>query len=104
MWWNFRWQSFCLFSSGEIGLVFVTENFATLFTARKETCHPELTLGASSPNNHHFFSRSTAVRFHFVVVPSVPLSPEGRGIVSVLPPYSENSRRLWLFLGSVWEF
>ena len=34
---------------------FVTENFTTLFTARKDICHLELTPGASSPNM--FFDR-----------------------------------------------
>ena len=33
--------------SQKIGLKFVTENFTTLFTARNETYHLELTLGAS---------------------------------------------------------
>ena len=34
----------------KIGLKFVTENFTIFFTARKEICHLELSLGASSPN------------------------------------------------------
>ena len=37
-------------SPGKMALKFVTGNFATFFTARKEICHLELTLGASSPN------------------------------------------------------
>ena len=37
------------FSPRKIGLKFVTENFTTFSTARKEICHLELTLGASSP-------------------------------------------------------
>ena len=36
--------NFCQFSLGKIGLRFVTENFITVFTARKENCHLELTL------------------------------------------------------------
>ena len=47
---DFWWQSFCQFSPGKLGLNFVTENFATFFTARKEIYHLELNLGASSPN------------------------------------------------------
>ena len=35
--------------SQEKCLTFVTENFTTFVTARKEICHMELTLGASSP-------------------------------------------------------
>ena len=33
----------------KIGLKFVTKNFTTFFTARKETGHLDLTLGASLP-------------------------------------------------------
>ena len=38
-----------IFPRKKIGLNFVTENFTTFFAARKEICHLELTLGASSP-------------------------------------------------------
>ena len=37
-------------SPGKMGVNFVTENFTTFFTARKEICQMELTLGAFSPN------------------------------------------------------
>ena len=46
---DFWWQIICRFSPGKIGLKFVTENFTTFFTSRKEICHLELTLGESSP-------------------------------------------------------
>ena len=56
MWWILV-TKFCQFSPGNIGLTFVTDNFTTFFTARKEVCHLELTLVASSPNvlNWNFF-------------------------------------------------
>ena len=44
------WQIFCQFFPGKKNFNLVTENFATFFTPRKETCHLQLTLGASSPN------------------------------------------------------
>ena len=37
--------------SRKIGFKFVTENFTAFFTASKDICHLELTLGASSPSN-----------------------------------------------------
>ena len=46
---DFWWQIFCQFSPGKIGVKFDTENFTTFFTARKDICHLELTLGTSSP-------------------------------------------------------
>ena len=51
---DFWWQMFCQFSPGKKKpeLKFVTGNFTTFFTARKEICHLELTLGASSPKIH----------------------------------------------------
>ena len=55
MWWIFGGK-FCVnFPPGKIGLKFVTENFSTFFTARKDICHLELTLGASSPNYFSLF-------------------------------------------------
>ena len=45
---DFWWQISCQFSPGKIGLKFVTENFTTFFTSRKDICHLELTLGESS--------------------------------------------------------
>ena len=41
-------QLFCRFSPGKRHNI-CTENFTTFFTARKEICHLELTLGASPP-------------------------------------------------------
>ena len=49
MWWIFGGKVSVKFSPGKIGLTFVTKNFTTFFTARKEICHLELTLGESSP-------------------------------------------------------
>ena len=45
------WQIFCRFSPQKIGLKFVTANFTTFFTAIKEICHLEFTLGAPLPND-----------------------------------------------------
>ena len=60
------YQIFCQFSPGKIGLKFVTENFTTFFTARKEICHLELTLGAFAPNKLRIFNRLfRMVRFYF---------------------------------------
>ena len=44
MWWIFGGQIFCRFYPRKMGLNFVTENFTTIFTARKEICHLELAL------------------------------------------------------------
>ena len=46
------WEKFLSIFPRKIGLTFVTENLTTFFTARKEICHLELTLGASSPNKN----------------------------------------------------
>ena len=43
--------TFCQFSPGKIGFKFVAKNFTAFLTARKEICHLELTLEASSPNS-----------------------------------------------------
>ena len=37
--------------------IFPQENFTAFFAARKEFCHLELTLGASSPKEFFFFER-----------------------------------------------
>ena len=55
---DFWWQMFCQFSPGKIGLKFATETFTTSFTARKEICHLELTLGASLPNRRRINAES----------------------------------------------
>ena len=49
---DFWWQIFCRFSPGKRGVKFVTENFTTFFTSRKEICHLELTLRESSPKSY----------------------------------------------------
>ena len=49
---DFWWQIFCQLSPGKIGLKFVTENFTAFFSARKEICHLQIALEASSM---HFF-------------------------------------------------
>ena len=48
---GFLVANFLSISPGKIDFKFVTESFTTFFTARKEICHLELTLGASSPNS-----------------------------------------------------
>ena len=49
MWRSFGRKFSVGFSQDKIGYKFVTENFTTFFTARKDICPLELTLGASSP-------------------------------------------------------
>ena len=47
---DFWWQILChIFSRKNRLKSFVTENFTTFFTSRKDICHLELTLGESSP-------------------------------------------------------
>ena len=48
---GFGVATFLSVSPRKKGLKFVTENVTTFFTARKEICHLELTLGASSPKH-----------------------------------------------------
>ena len=50
MWWIFGGKFSLSIFPRKWGLNFNTENFTTFFTGRKESCHPELTLGASSPS------------------------------------------------------
>ena len=56
---DFWWRMFCRFSQ-EQSFKFVTENFTTIFTARKWICHLELTLGG--------FSRKRCRLNHFVLI------------------------------------
>ena len=60
---DFWWTFFCQCPPGKIGSIFVTGNFATFFTARKESCHLELTLGASSPKMLRCSQFTTDSRF-----------------------------------------
>ena len=55
MWWIFGGKLSVSILPRKIGLNFITENSTTFFTARKDICHLELALGASSPNKFWTF-------------------------------------------------